>query len=451
MSRVTPISGFPEFLPSERIVEQYFLDTIRETFELHGFASIETRAVEPIERLSNQGEDTDKEIYAVRRLGASADDEGPGLGLHFDLTVPFARYVLENSGKLSFPFRRYQIQRVWRGERPQEGRFREFTQADIDVVGDGTLPFHYEVELPLVIADAFSRLPIPPFRIQVNNRQIPEGFYRGLGIEDVTSVLRIVDKLDKIGPDKITQLLTAADGPALTPETAKQVLRLAEISATDASFVEQVRALGVQHEILDEGLERLAAIMTAANEHAPGLLVADLKIARGLDYYTGTVYETQLIGHESYGSICSGGRYDSLASDGKTTYPGVGISIGVSRLLARLFSQGLLKSSRSTPTAVLVALNNEDERADAMRTAAALRQRGIPVEVAPAAAKFGKQIKFADRRGIPFVWFKGPADGPGGDTVKDLRSGDQVPADAASWTPPTEDVRPGIETPQENS
>jgi histidyl-tRNA synthetase len=451
MSRVTPISGFPEFLPAERIVEQYFLDTIRETFELHGFASIETRAVEPIERLSNQGEDADKEIYAVRRLGAAADDEGTGLGLHFDLTVPFARYVLENSGKLSFPFRRYQIQRVWRGERPQEGRFREFTQADIDVVGDGTLPFHYEVELPLVIADAFSRLPIPPFRIQVNNRQIPEGFYRGLGVEDVTGVLRIVDKLDKIGPDKVTQLLTASDGPGLSAETAKQVLRLAEISATDASFVEQVRALGVQHEILDQGLERLAEIMTAANEHAPGLLVADLKIARGLDYYTGTVYETQLIGHESYGSICSGGRYDSLASDGKTTYPGVGISIGVSRLLARLFSQGLLKGSRSTPTAVLVALNNEDERADAMRTAAALRQRGIPTEVAPAAAKFGKQIRFADRRGIPFVWFKGAADGPGGDTVKDLRSGEQVPADPASWTPPSEDVRPGIETPQENS
>ncbi|GAA3585700.1 histidine--tRNA ligase [Kribbella ginsengisoli] len=452
MSKVTPISGFPEYLPSDRIVEQQFLDVIRETFELHGFASIETRAVEPIDRLSNQGEDADKEIYAVRRLGAPVEEKSD-LGLHFDLTVPFARYVLEHAGKLAFPFRRYQIQKVWRGERPQEGRYREFTQADIDIVGDGTLPFHYEVELPLVIADAFSKLPIPPFRIQVNNRQIPEGFYRGLGIEDVTSVLRIVDKLDKIGPDKVTQLLTgggdtaAPTGPQLSAETAKQVLRLAEISSTDASFVEQVRALGVQHEILDEGLERLAAIMTAANEHAPGLLVADLKIARGLDYYTGTVYETQLIGHESYGSICSGGRYDSLASDGKTTYPGVGISIGVSRLIARLFSQGLVKGSRSTPTAVLVALNNEDERADAMRTAAALRARNIPVEVAPAAAKFGKQIKFADRRGIPFVWFTTE----NGAEVKDIRSGDQVPADPATWAPPAQDVRPSIETPQENS
>jgi histidyl-tRNA synthetase len=212
-----------------------------------------------------------------------------------------------------------------------------------------------------------------------------------------------------------------------------------------------VRALGVEHETLDEGLEQLAAVMTAANEHAPGLLVADLKIARGLDYYTGTVYETQLIGHESYGSICSGGRYDALASDGKTTYPGVGISIGVSRLLARLIGLGLVKASRTTPTAVLVALTDEESRADAMRTAALLRQRGIPTEVAPAAAKFGKQIRFADRRGIPFVWFTGSADGATQDTVKDIRSGDQIPADPASWVPPEEDRLPRIETTQENS
>ncbi|TDW84077.1 histidyl-tRNA synthetase [Kribbella pratensis] len=443
MSKVTPLSGFPEFLPSDRIVELQFLDVIRETFELHGFASIETRAVEPVERLSDQGEDADKEIYGVRRLAAGADEDA-ALGLHFDLTVPFARYVLEHSGKLVFPFRRYQIQKVWRGERPQEGRYREFTQADIDIIDSGDLPFHYEVELPLVIADAFRKLPIPPFRIQVNTRQIPEGFYRGLGIEDITGALRIVDKLDKIGPDKVTDLLTAA---GLSAETAKQVLRLAEISSTDASFADQVRALGVQHEILDEGLERLSQIMSAANEHAPGLLVADLKIARGLDYYTGTVYETQLIGDEGYGSICSGGRYDSLASDGKTTYPGVGISIGVSRLVHRLISKGLVTASRRTPTAVLIALNSEEDRAEAMRTAIQLRGRGIAVEVAPAAAKFGKQIKFADRRGIPFVWFS-TEHGP---EVKDIRSGEQVPADAATWTPPAQDLRPSIKTQEENS
>ncbi|GAA1577887.1 histidine--tRNA ligase [Kribbella sancticallisti] len=444
MSKVTPISGFPEFLPSDRIVEQQFLDTIRETFELHGFASVETRAVEPVERLSNQGEDADKEIYGVRRLAAAADDEGPGLGLHFDLTVPFARYVLEHAGKLTFPFRRYQIQKVWRGERPQEGRYREFTQADIDVVDSGELPNHYEVELALVIAEALSKLPVPEFVIKVNNRKIPEGFYRGLGLDDVTTVLRIVDKIDKIGPDKVVERLVEAGA---TDKQARLAVQLADISSTDTSFVEKVRALGVEHETLDEGLEQLSQVMSAAAEHAPGLLMADLRIARGLDYYTGAVYEIYLIGQESFGSVGGGGRYDALASDGKTTYPGVGISIGVSRLVHRLVSLGLVKGSRKTPTAVLVALNNEEERNDAMRTAAALRARGIPTEVAPAAAKFGKQIKFADRRGIPFVWFSTDS----GPEVKDIRSGEQVPADPAAWTPPAHDVRPSIETLEENS
>ncbi|TDU83453.1 histidyl-tRNA synthetase [Kribbella voronezhensis] len=444
MSKIGPMSGFPEFLPADRIVEQHFLDVIRETFELHGFASIETRAVEPVERLSNQGEDADKEIYGVRRLAAAADDEGPGIGLHFDLTVPFARYVLEHAGKLVFPFRRYQIQKVWRGERPQEGRYREFTQADIDIVDIGTLPSHYEVELPLVIADALRKLPVPEFVIKVNNRKIPEGFYRGLGLDDVATMLRIVDKIDKIGPEKVVERLIEAGA---TDKQAKLAVQLADISSTDTSFVEKVRALGVEHEILDEGLEQLSQVMAAAEEHAPGLLMADLRIARGLDYYTGAVYEIYLVGQESFGSVGGGGRYDALASDGKTTYPGVGISIGISRLVHRLVSQGLLKSTRSTPTAVLVALNNEDERSDALRTAAVLRGRGIPVEVAPAAAKFGKQIKFADRRGIPFVWFT-TENGP---EVKDIRSGEQVPADPATWAPPAHDVRPSIETPQENS
>jgi histidyl-tRNA synthetase len=443
MSKVTPLSGFPEFLPADRIVEQQFLDVIRETFELHGFASIETRAVEPVERLSNQGEDADKEIYGVRRLAAGADEDA-ALGLHFDLTVPFARYVLEHSGKLVFPFRRYQIQKVWRGERPQEGRYREFTQADIDIIDSGQLPNHYEVELPLVIADALRKLPVPEFVIKVNNRKIPEGFYRGLGLDDVTSVLRIVDKIDKIGPEKVAERLIEAGA---TDKQARLAVQLADISSTDTSFVDQVRALGVEHPTLDEGLEQLSQVMAAAAEHAPGLLMADLRIARGLDYYTGAVYELYLVGQESFGSVGGGGRYDALASDGKTTYPGVGISIGVSRLVHRLVSQGLLKGTRSTPTAVLVALTAEEDRAEAMRTAATLRGRGIPVEVAPAAAKFGKQIRFADRRGIPFVWFSTES----GPEVKDIRSGEQVPADAATWSPPAEDLRPSIATQEENS
>jgi histidyl-tRNA synthetase len=455
VSKVRPISGFPEWLPAERIIEQHFLDVIRETFELHGFASIQTRAVEPIERLSSQGEDTDKEIYAISRLAGGADASSassrePKLGLHFDLTVPFARYVLENAGKLTFPFRRYQIQQVWRGERPQEGRYREFTQCDIDIIDAGHLAPQYEAELPLAIADTFSKLPIGPFRIQVNNRKIPEGFYLGLGLTDIQSMLRIVDKLDKIGPDAVRDLMVAAGAK---PEQAQAALDLAAISSPDESFVERVQALGVRHETLTQGLDELASVIRVGAEQAPGLMVADLKIARGLDYYTGTVYETQLIGFESYGSICSGGRYDSLASDGRTTYPGVGLSIGLTRLLAKLMPR--LSVTRPSRSCVLVSLADETDRAQGMRVAAALRQRGIPCEVAPEAAKFGKQIKFAQRRGIPFVWFPAPSDqstdpsgdpkgDPKDDSVKDIRSGDQTLADASSWMPPEEDLWPRV-------
>jgi histidyl-tRNA synthetase len=438
MAKITPLSGFPEWLPSERIVEQHVVDTVRSVFELHGFASIETRSVEPLDQLLRKGE-TDKEIYVLRRLQADADDNDSGLGLHFDLTVPFARYVLENAGKLDFPFRRYQIQKAWRGERPQEGRYREFLQADIDVVGRDTLPFHYEVEVPLVIAEALSRLPIPKVRISLNNRKVPEGFYRGLGIEDTTVVLRAVDKLAKIGPAGVTKELIAA---GCDDKQAAQCLALAEISASDGSFVDKVRALGVSHPELDAGLDELSRVVDAGIEHAPGLFLVDLSVARGLDYYTGTVYETTLLGHESIGSICSGGRYDALASDGTTSYPGVGLSLGITRLLGRMFGQGLLRASRSVPTCVLVALPDEESRGACARVAAALRVRGIPTEVAPEPAKFGKQIRFAERRGIPFVWFPQP---DGTHEVKDIRSGDQVTASPDEWTPPDADVHPTVE------
>jgi histidyl-tRNA synthetase len=437
MTRPTPISGFPEWLPPQRMIEQYVVDRIRNTFELHGFAPLETRAVEPLDQLLRKGE-TSKEVYVLRRLQAEAEGtDDDALGLHFDLTVPFARFVLENSGKLQFPFRRYQIQKVWRGERPQEGRYREFLQADIDVVDRDTLPFHYEAEMPLVVADALGGLPIPPIRIQVNNRKVCEGFYRGVGISDPEAALRAVDKLDKIGPDRVAELLMETAGA--TEAQAKAALALAEISAGDASFADAVRALGVEDPLLDEGLAELVRVVETANEHAPGLLVADLKIARGLDYYTGTVYETQLRGYERFGSICSGGRYDNLASTGTERYPGVGISIGVSRMLGLLFGANALTISRQVPTCVLVALPTEEERTACERIARALRQRGIATEVAPAAAKYGKQIRYAERRGVPYVWFPGEPD-----EVKDIRSGDQVVADAATWQPPAEDLRPVV-------
>jgi histidyl-tRNA synthetase len=445
MARIAPLSGFPEWLPTQRLAELHVLDHLRTTFELYGFAPLETRVVEPLSQLLRKGE-TSKEVYLLRRLQDTSDATEVGedaLGLHFDLTVPFARYVLENAGKLQFPFRRYQIQKAWRGERPQEGRYREFLQADIDVVDRDTLPFHYEVEIPLIIGDALRGLPLPPIRVQVNNRKLCQGFYQGLGIPDPEAALRAVDKADKVPPSVVTELLVTTAGA--TEAQAKACLALAEIATEDTSFVDAVRALGVTDPLLDEGLDELVRVVEAAREYQPGLLVADLKIARGLDYYTGTVYETRMVGYERVGSICSGGRYDNLASSGDDRYPGVGISLGVTRMLGVLFGAGKLTATRSVPTCVLVALPADDSRVACDRIAATLRSRGIATEVSPSAAKFGKQIRYAERRGIPFVWFPATGDGAGtGDEVKDIRSGAQTEADASTWTPPAEDLRPRI-------
>jgi len=435
MSRPTTLSGFPEWLPGQRIVEQHVVDHLRRTFELHGFASLETRAVEPLEQLERKG-DIQKEVYVLRRLHAAEGDSDSGLGLHFDLTVPFARYVLEHAGHLEMPFRRYQIQKAWRGERPQEGRYREFLQADIDVVDRDSLPFHYDVEVAVVVAEALRGLPIPPVTVQVNNRKLAEGFFRGVGATDPDAALRAVDKLDKVGPDGVLRLLTAEAG--VTEEAARRCLEMASIRTADTSFVDRVRALGVSDPLLDEGLDELTQVVEGAHAVAPGVLVADLRIARGLDYYTGTVYETAMVGHEDLGSICSGGRYDALASDGRTTYPGVGVSIGVSRILGRLLGRGLVAASRSVPTCVLVAVDSEETRRAADDVATALRARGIPCEVAPSAARYGRQIRHADRRGIPYVWF------PGDGSVRDIRSGEQTPADPAKWEPSDEDRYPSV-------
>ncbi|KQV76709.1 histidine--tRNA ligase [Aeromicrobium sp. Root344] len=436
--KVSKLSGFPEFLPAERNVELIVLDHLRTVFELHGFASIETRAVETMDQLLRKGE-IDKEVYVLRRLQAGEGDSDSGMGLHFDLTVPFARYVLENAGKLEFPFRRYQIQKVWRGERPQQGRFREFTQADIDIVAKDELAFHFDVEIAQVMAEALSGLPVPHLTLQVSNRKVLEGFYLGLGIAEPTTVMPIVDKLDKVPANTIAELLQTDAG--LTPEQAAQCLALADVRTTDESFVDAVRALGVTHPLLDEGLDELRQVVMGAAGAEGVDIVADLRIARGLDYYTGTVFETRMAGYEHLGSICSGGRYDQLASDGRNTYPGVGISLGVSRLLVPLVADGLI-ADRSVPSAVLVALVDEESRPASVEVASALRARGIPTEVAASAQKFGKQIRYAERRGIPFVWF--PANGDESHQVRDIRVGDQVEADIATWTPPADDLKPQI-------
>lgn len=419
------------------------LATLRRVFELHGFGEIETRAVEPLERLGGASE-ASKEVYVLtRRGGETADAE---FGLHFDLTVPFARYVEERQGKLTFPFRRYQIQKVWRGERPQEGRFREFYQADIDVVARDVLPAHLEAEVAVVMARALAALPVPAAKMRMNDRKLVEGFYRGVGISDVAGALRSVDKLGKIGPEGVAKELSAQ---GVGEQASDAILELAKIQSADGSFKDAVLDLWettptVDDEdaqrLLGEGIASLVALVESVNAAVPGTAMADLSIARGLDYYTGAVYETTLEGHEDLGSICSGGRYDSLVAGGG--FPGVGMSIGVSRLVSRLVSQELVAATRSVPSAVLVAVIDEATRAASDGIATRLRARGIPCEVAPAASKFGKQIQYADRRGIPFVWFPS-AEGDG--EVKDIRSGEQVPADADAWNPPADDLTVRIE------
>jgi histidyl-tRNA synthetase len=437
VSKPSPLSGFPELLPAERAAEQQILQRLSAVFELHGFANIETRAVETIEQLASKGE-VEKEVYVLRRLHAEASDDS-GLGLHYDLTIPFARYVLENAGKLDFPFRRYQIQKAWRGERPQEGRFREFTQADIDIVGRDHLPFHHDVEVARVMAEALGSLGLPPLRMQVNNRRLLEGFYLGIGVTDPGETMRIADKLDKLPADTVAEMLREA---GLTSRQAEQCLELATVRAGDTSFAEQVRKLGVDHDLLAQGIAELTAVMEgcAGAQTDRVTIEADLSIARGLDYYTGTVFETRMQGFERLGSICSGGRYDSLASDARTTYPGVGISLGVSRLLVPLFQRGLLTASRAVPSAVLVALPDEESRGWCDAVAQQLRARGIAAEVAASPLRFGKQIRYAERRGIPFVWFGTES----GHEVKDIRSGEQVAADPAAWSPPEQDLRPQL-------
>jgi len=444
MAKIAPLSGFPELLPEQRVVEREIIASLSRTFELHGFANIETRVVEPIDRLAKGGE-IDKEIFVLQRLAADPDAKAE-LGMHFDLTVPFARYVLENAGKLEFPFRRFQIQPAWRGERPQEGRYRQFTQADIDIVGRDALGFHHDVEVVRVMVEALAALPLPPLSFQVNNRKLIQGFYRGLGITDVTEAIRVIDKLDKLPAAEVAAQLVERVGA--TSEQAQRCLDLATIRVADTSFVDAVRALGVSDELLDQGLDELAAVVEGCAGVAGDRVTveANLRIARGLDYYTGTVVEIFMSGYERLKSVGGGGRYDALASDGRTTYPGVGVSFGVSRTLIPLIADGVLSGSRPVPSVVLVAVNAEEQRAASAEVAQALRAREIACEVAPSAAKFGKQIRFAERRGVPYVWFV-QADEDGATVrhqVKDIRSGVQVDADPSTWTPPSNDLHPQV-------
>jgi len=435
MARITPLSGFPEWLPEQNLLQQRIFEHLKGQFELHGYEPLTTRAVEPLDVLLSKGADTDKEIYVLRRLNAEDDQSDSGMGLHFDLTVPFARYVQEHRGDLFFPWRRYQIQSVWRGERPQQGRYREFVQADIDVIGQDTLPIRCDAEVVALVRDVMVSMPIPPVRLMVNNRKLLEGLYRGLGVTEVSAVLQAVDKRAKIGVAGVSKLLSEQ---GLSDQVVETIVAVGEIETSDVDELrEAVSQLGVCHPLVDEGLDELSMVLAHCTRSAQDdIVVAALHIARGLDYYTGTVMEGFLVGHEHIGSVCAGGRYDNLSSSmaGGPKLPGVGASIGLTRILGYLFGEGLLVCKTRSPSQVLIMLPSEDDRGQCESIAETLRSRGICCEVYHRRAGWGKQMKQAARKGIRYVWF--PAtDGP--HVVKDLQTGSQSEVSPSEWQPET--------------
>ncbi|MBL7488989.1 histidine--tRNA ligase [Frankia sp. AgB1.9] len=427
------ISGFPEWLPGVRAVELDWLDRIRATFERYGFCSVETPSVESLDVLAAKGE-TSQEVYALRRLQAEPGDDSGRLGLHFDLTVPFARYVAAHFNELAFPFRRYQIQRVWRGERPQEGRYREFTQCDIDVINVDSVPLYFDAELPRIVHEVLTELNVPAWTLNVNNRKLLQGFYEGLGIDDPVAVIRAADKLDKIGPDGVAKVLV--DQVGLTAAQAKSVLDLAAVKASgSAAVVEAVGRLGVKSDLLTTGLDELTFVLDELADLPVGSVVADLSIARGLDYYTGTVYEAKFVDWPGFGSICSGGRYDDLAGSFiRRNLPGVGISIGLTRIFAKLVAEGMITPGPASPADVLVVIPSDERRRVAVATAGRLRARGLKVETYHQADKLAKQLRYANRKGIGALWFPPFEDGKPHE-VKNLTTGDQTEADPDTWTP----------------
>lgn len=433
MSVINPRTppGTMELLPRRQIALQRMMDTIRRGYERFGFLPIETPAFEVADvLLSKSGGETEKQVYFVQSTGAIEQGHKPDLALRFDLTVPLARYVAEHERDLAFPFRRYQMQRVYRGERAQKGRYREFYQCDIDVIGKDTLPIAYDAEMPAVIHTIFSELNVGPFQINFNNRKILLGLFAGLGIDDPgvrALVLRQVDKLDKLSREQVVDLLMG-EGIGLSRETAGRVLDMIGFAGGAAETLAHLRGLGVNHPLFAEGLSELATVVETLG--ALGVPEThwrvNLSIARGLDYYTGTVYETFLTDHPGMGSVCSGGRYENLAGlYSKSKLPGVGISIGLTRLFYVLEQAGIVQDGPSTVQA-LVTQFDPALMPDYLAIGAALRAAGINTEIHFEAAKPKKQFAYADKAGIRFAVIMGPDEKAQGlVTVKDLATGDQ--------------------------
>ncbi len=424
MEKIKPrtLSGFMELLPARQMQMERFLQVLRETYSLYGFTPLDTPVIEAAEvLLAKGGGETEKQIYRFEKGGSD-------LALRFDLTVPLAKYVAQNYGVLSFPFRRFQIGKVYRGERAQRGRFREFYQADIDVIGDGQLDIVNEAEIPAIIYRTFTALGLQRFQIRVNNRKILGGFYSMLGLgEKAGDIMRTVDKLEKIGPEKVTEILTEDLG--VSDADAEAILSFISIRGSNGQVLEALEAWRGRDALFDQGLEELKAV--AGYLSAFGVpernFAVDLTIARGLDYYTGTVYETAMLDHPEIGSICSGGRYDDLAeyyTDKKL--PGVGISIGVTRLFYVLEEQGMLSDQMVTAPADVLVIPMSDDLQAAIQTATALRDAGIRTQLYTEKKKFKARIGYAAKLGIPYAIFLGEDEiAQGVVSCKDLAAGQQ--------------------------
>ena len=420
MSKVQPrtLSGFMELLPGPQQQMEQIMAILRETYSLYGFTPLDTPVIESSEvLLAKAGGETEKQIYRFTK----GDSD---LSLRFDLTVPLAKYVALHYADLSFPFRRYQIGKVYRGERAQRGRFREFYQADIDIIGDGKLDIANEAEIPAIISQTFTRLGLQRFQIRVNNRKILNGFYAMQGLSEKSGdIMRTVDKLDKIGSEKVGQLLVEELG--LSSEQAGEILTFIAIKGSNQEVLTALEGYRGRNEVFDLGLDELTTVVKylSAFGVAEEKFAVDLTIARGLDYYTGTVYETTMLDHPEIGSICSGGRYDNLAEYyTDKILPGVGISIGLTRLFYVLNEQGMLNPEMNTAPADVLILPMTEDLTAAISFAAQLRQAGIRTQLYTEQKKFKAKMSYADKLNIPFAVFLGEDEiKAGAVTVKNLR------------------------------
>ena len=425
MAKMTPrtLSGFMELLPQPQQQMERMMEILRQTYSLYGFTPLDTPVIEASEvLLAKGGGETEKQIYRFQKGDAD-------LALRFDLTVPLAKYVALHGGELSFPFRRYQIGKVYRDERAQRGRFREFYQADIDVIGDGKLDITNEAEIPSIIYQTFTRLGLRRFQIRVNNRKILNGFYAMLGLtEQSGDIMRTVDKLDKIGADKVRQLLLSDCG--LTDAQAEEILKFIAITGENRQVLAALGGYTGRSDLFDQGLSELNTVVKyLADFGVPEENFAvDLTIARGLDYYTGTVYETTLLDHPEIGSVCSGGRYDNLAEYyTDRQLPGVGISIGLTRLFYVLGEQKMLNPDLPTAPADVLVIPMTEDLAPAISLSTKLRAAGIRTQLYTEQKKFKAKMSYADRLGVPYVIFLGDDEIAAGVVAcKDMASGEQT-------------------------